>query len=190
MRYEAQLEFREDKATEAAELLLELRGGRMSYVKLLKLMYLADRYALQSWGRPISFDAYYSLPNGPILSTTLDLIHEEESPGEALDRWHSHIQTHATDHEVSIKQGTSKDRLSQAEREALQAIFAEHGEKSRWELVELTHKLPEYRRPEGRGRVPITVREILLAGGWEEEDVVAALDDLAAENGAYTNWSR
>jgi hypothetical protein len=35
------LPFNERKATEAAAYLLKLRGGRMSYMKLIKLLYLA-----------------------------------------------------------------------------------------------------------------------------------------------------
>ena len=38
--------FNERKATEAAAHLLALRGGQMHYLKLLKLLYIADREAL------------------------------------------------------------------------------------------------------------------------------------------------
>jgi hypothetical protein len=41
-----------EKATEAAAKFLKLRGGRMSYLKLIKLLYLLDREALLRWGRP------------------------------------------------------------------------------------------------------------------------------------------
>ena len=46
--------FNEAKATQAAARLLFLRGGTMSYVKLIKLLYLADREALIRWGRPVT----------------------------------------------------------------------------------------------------------------------------------------
>ena len=41
--------FREDKATQAAALLLEWAGGRMNYMKLIKLLYLALRNAEKKW---------------------------------------------------------------------------------------------------------------------------------------------
>jgi len=47
------LRFQHERATQAAARLLQRRGGRMSYMKLLKLLYLADRKALLSVGRPI-----------------------------------------------------------------------------------------------------------------------------------------
>ena len=34
----------------------------MSYMKLIKLLYLADREALARWGRPITTDQYVSTP--------------------------------------------------------------------------------------------------------------------------------
>jgi len=48
--------FNERKATEAASVLLRLRGGQMSHLKLIKLLYLADREALDRWSVPITHD--------------------------------------------------------------------------------------------------------------------------------------
>ena len=44
--------FDERRAAQAASLLLERRAGRMPYIKLIKLLYLADREALIETGRP------------------------------------------------------------------------------------------------------------------------------------------
>ena len=57
--------YREDKATQAAARLLRLAGGKLNHMKLMKLLYLADRRALIQWGRPITFDWYVSMPHGP-----------------------------------------------------------------------------------------------------------------------------
>src|SRR5690606_22897948 len=74
--------FRDDKTTQAAVLFLQLRGGKMSYMRLIKLLYLADREALIRWGTPITFDAYVSMDRGPVLSRTYELISEGVRPGE------------------------------------------------------------------------------------------------------------
>lgn len=60
--------YREEKATEAAARLLKLRGGAMSHMKLIKLLYLLDREAYVRWGRPVTYDTYVSMPHGPVLS--------------------------------------------------------------------------------------------------------------------------
>ncbi len=70
------MRFDEQKVTEAAAFLLELRGGRMHYIKLLKLLYLADRKAFAQWGIPISNDNYVAMDNGPVPSQTYNLVKE------------------------------------------------------------------------------------------------------------------
>ena len=67
-----QLKYREDGSTQAAARLLKRAGGPMSHMKLIKLLYLADRRALVRWGRPITCDWYVSMPQGPVPSFTLD----------------------------------------------------------------------------------------------------------------------
>src|ERR1700687_4607723 len=75
------LRFNERRATEAAARFLTLRGGRMSYLKLIKMLYFLDRAALLRWGRPVTPARYVSRDNGPVVSRIYDLIREEAAPG-------------------------------------------------------------------------------------------------------------
>src|SRR4051794_10494791 len=77
--YPMALPFDERKATEATSLLLMLRGNRMHYMKLIKLLYLADREALLRWGRPITTDTFVSMDYGPVVSTIYDLIRRKQN---------------------------------------------------------------------------------------------------------------
>lgn len=127
----------------------------MSYLKLIKLLYLADREALLRWGRPISTDRYVSMDRGPVLSRVLDLATDGGVPG-APSIWAASI-TAPGDYEVELKADAGDDELSEAEIEVLDAIFAQHGRKSRWDLVALTHALPRMDRPtlrRDRDRLP------------------------------------
>ena len=86
------LRFNEAKATQAAALMPELRGGQMSYLKLIKLLYLLDREALLRWGRPITTDTYIAMDNGPVVSRICDLIREEPDPRSGTGRvWRKYI---------------------------------------------------------------------------------------------------
>ena len=49
----------------------------MSRIKVLKLLYIADRKSLELWERPITFDTYYSMKEGQVLSGVLDLINNK-----------------------------------------------------------------------------------------------------------------
>jgi uncharacterized phage-associated protein len=167
--------FNERKATQAAAHLLRLRGGRMSYMKLVKLLYLADREALLSWGRPISTDRYVSMDRGPVLSRVLDLATDGEDPGTP-SIWALSI-TEPSNYYVELKAEAGDDELSEAEIQLLDKVFAEHGRKSRWDLVKLTHTLPEWIDPQGSA-IAITYRDILKAGGKSDLEIAAVEDEL------------
>ena len=94
--------FREDKVTQASAYFLKLRDNNntMSHLKLMKLLYLAEREALNRLGRPITFDSCVSMDQGPVLSTTLNLMHGESLAG---DYWDKFI-TPPTNHEVMLKE--------------------------------------------------------------------------------------
>jgi uncharacterized phage-associated protein len=169
------LRFNERKATQAAALLLQLRGGKMSYLKLIKLLYLADREALLQWGRPITTDRYFAMDRGPVLSRIMDLATDGEDPGSP-SIWANHISV-PSNYEVRLQTDAGRDELSDAEVELLKRIFQAHGHKSRWEMVDLTHTLPEWKNPQG-GAIPITYRDILKAGGKTELETAAIEDEL------------
>jgi len=107
------LKFREVKATQAAPRLLELEGGKMSHMKLIKLLYLAERQAILRWGRPITFDWYVSMPHGPVLSFTLDKINDA-APLDGSSYWHRHI-SERKGYEVTLLGKAPNDQLSRAE---------------------------------------------------------------------------
>ena len=46
----------------------------MSYLLLMKLLYIADKQMLVSHGKPITYDRWFSMKFRPVLSSTLDLI--------------------------------------------------------------------------------------------------------------------
>ena len=173
--------FREDKATQAAAYLLHCSGGKMNHMKLIKLLYLADRTALIKWGRPITFDWYVSMPHGPVPSFTLDLINSQPDPG-SKSYWHEYI-SERKGHKVSLKKAKPNDQLSPAEEQILKEVFDEYGQLSQWDLRDTTHRLPEWKDPKGSSH-PISIREILLAGGYSEEDVDEIEDALEAEASA------
>lgn len=147
----------------------------MSYMKLIKLLYLADRAALLQWGRPITTDSYVSMDRGPVLSRVLDLATDEELPGHA-SVWAGHI-TEPAHYSVRLRRDPGEDELSEAETQILDQIFQQHGRKSRWELVDLTHKLPEWKNPQGSA-IPIQYRDILKAAGKTDIEIAAVEDEL------------
>ena len=75
--------FDEEKTAQAAAYLLWKFGRRHNVMALMKLLYLADRKALIERGHPITGDHMVSMPHGPVLSETLELINCGRPPGVA-----------------------------------------------------------------------------------------------------------
>jgi uncharacterized phage-associated protein len=166
--------FNEAKATEAAACLLKLRGRRMKYLKLIKLLYIADREALARWGRPITTDRYVSMREGPVTSNIYTLIVSEPMPSDQ-SIWQAHIRTVA-DWDVELVSEPKNDELSQSEAKLLTETFERYGYRNRWDLVSETHKFPEWKDP-GTSSTPITYRDILRALKSNEQ-ASADLDEL------------
>jgi uncharacterized phage-associated protein len=174
------LRFNERRATEAAARFLKLRGNRMSYLKLIKLLYFLDREALLRWGRPVTTDRYISMDNGPVVSRIFDLIREEPAPGTD-PVWHHYIST-PQGWEVVLIAEPEPAELSRAEEALIDEIYAKYGKMDRWELVRLSHDLPEWQDPNGSA-IPIQYRDILRAGNKTEAEIAAVeaeLESLAA----------
>lgn len=172
------MRFNERKATEAAAFLLRLRGGRMHYLKLIKLLYLADREALLRWGIPITTDRYVSMDNGPVTSRIYDLIVDEvEKPF-----WSQYLSAPA-DYQVSLIREAPMDQLSRAEEALLRDVFERYGRMYRFDLVKYVHTLPEWKDPAGSA-IPISIHDILKAGGVSAEDAEAIVRELTAEGAA------
>jgi len=170
--------FREDRATQAAAKLLSLSNGRLNVLSLIKLLYFIDREALLRWGRPITFDSYYSMPHGPVVSFTLNLIDMPRDP-VSPSYWHRYI-SERKDHEVQLLKDVPNDQLSEAEELLIDEVFQKYQGYTQWELRDLSHKLPEWRDPHGSS-VPITVRDILEAEGISEVDIREVEEFLDAE---------
>lgn len=175
------LHFRQERTTQAAAHLLRRRGGRMSYMKLMKLLYLADRTALLTLGRPITYDRYVAMDHGPVLSQTYNLMVAEAAPNEPIGYWRQWISE--TEHyEVKlVNSDPPVDELSPAQLTILDDVFAQFGALGRWELVKFAHTLPEWQDPHGSS-IPIALRDVLRGGGMDDEDAELVEDGLLNED--------
>lgn len=168
--------FKERKTTQAAAVLVQLGGGRMNYMHLIKLLYLIDRQALTEWGQPVTFDAYVSMNQGPVLSRTLELINEGMRPGRP-SYWNEHISI-IERYDVELASPVPTGELSEAEVDLINATFEKYGHIGKWDLVDWLHDiLPEWQDPEG-SCLPIEYEGILEAVGKDEKDVKSILDEL------------
>jgi uncharacterized phage-associated protein len=138
----------------------------MEVLKLVKLLYLADRKSIELRGVPIFGGSYFSLPHGPITSEGLDLINGK---GRYEDQilWDKLI-SERNGNLLTLRGKPTAGEISKSEIKILVSVFEQHGQKTASALRNWCHdNVKEYE--ETSGSVPITLKEIGLAVGMDPE---------------------
>ena len=163
------LVFDERKASQAAAHLLKKTPERsQDKLKLMKLLYLADRLSLVETGYTITGDAPFSMRYGPILSNTLSIMNDGTHSGDSL--WEQSFQL-GPGYQVQLDHDPGRDDLSDYELEVLDRTFDRYGEMDRWDLVAFTHTLPEYDTSVGDSSSPISLDEVLASSGMDAKTI-------------------
>lgn len=156
--------FAEEKTAAAAAFLLREAGGGMEYIRLLKLLYLADREAWNRLGRPITGDDYVSMDHGPVLSKTYNLIKAEGDQQDPTGPWQATVER-AGRYDVALRGEPNLGPLSEAEVEILGDTHERFRTMKTWDLIDHLHKtLPEWTNPKGTS-IEIDPEDILKALG-------------------------
>jgi uncharacterized phage-associated protein len=162
------------KAAQVAAFFAKAEGGKINVLKLVKLIYLADREALAHFEAPILCDNFVSMDHGPVNSITLNHVN-----GLAEDRedWDKFIGKRS-DRDIPLANPELKlsdlDELSAAELKILELIWLRFGKMDRFALRDHTHKIClEWEDPKGSS-VPIPVERILKHLGKVDGTALAA----------------
>lgn len=162
--------FKFNKAIQAAAYLLRREPfHQMNYMRLLKVLYIADRESIRQSGRPITGDRVAAMERGPVLSEVFDLIKGEHlrSP-----EWASFIERNGYD--VRLAQEPGVANLSKFEIQVLEWVAEENHARDEWAMVEYTHTLPEWRKNDpGKSMKWIPLSDILESVGrpGDEADI-------------------
>lgn len=171
--------FTGEKIAQMAAFFADKEGGAIDTLKLVKLLYLADREAIESFGAPISYDKMVSMPHGPALSTALDLVHGDIN-GRTADEWSQWIGE-SRHHQVALNRQASRaslDQLSDQNIAILEKVWADFGHMDKWQIRDYTHEhLPEWRDPNGSS-FPIGDLDLLRALGRTDDEAEAIAKDL------------
>ena len=168
--YRNSMMYSEKKAAQIAAFFLFRAGGVLEILKLMKLMYLAERESFAKYGEPMMGDRLVSMEHGPVLSSTLDHMNNfvESGPGG----WESWI-CDRDDHFVGLREtGDPTPRLTQlsdADLEILGEIWAKYGQYTGSQLRDLTHKIcTEWEDPD-YSSIPIPYTRVLKCVGYDAE---------------------
>lgn len=160
--------FRDVKTTQAAAFLIKRHGQpSLSYLGLLKMLYISDRRSLQSSGYPITGDGFVSMKYGPVLTRVYDYV-KPNAGFVNSPYWSEYIATVASPRNpqkkvyVTLIDDPGDDELSLAEEEIMSSVYQEFGHLNPFDVAEWTHSLPEWKNPQKEGKKVVDIRVIEL----------------------------
>lgn len=137
--------------------------SKLNRVKLIKLIWAADRYHIRNYGRLVSEDVYYAMAHGPVSSIALNIARLTEWEFEQ-DEYNFLDKLFNSDKKYTwIEKGANigEDYLSETDKEALEFAWKTFGGLDDFYLAdEISHQYPEWKRLEEKiSNNPFTNRE-------------------------------
>ena len=155
--------FESAKAAQISAYFAAMEGRAISKLKLIKLIYLAERAFLQKFGDSMLYDEMFSFKDGPICSSTLNGLDEKLD----VSVWNRYVKR-LSSRGILSNMGLDRDQydeISDAEWEILNLVWHEFGWMTASQIRNYTHRhCPEYTEVPS-GRVPISFYDILKAVG-------------------------
>ena len=166
------------KTIQAIGVLLRHDGVRcMNYMRLLKLLYIADRETLRRTGRPIVGGPVTAMERGPVLEEVFDLIRGRH---RQMPLWDEYLRT--SHFNLQLLKDPDVGQLSRYEIETLQDAARRHADDDEWELSRLTHEFPEWKKNNpGTSSRPIPLADVLEAVG-RVDSLQDILEEAAEKN--------
>jgi len=176
--------FNQKKTTQAVAFFLRQSGRSKTanYMRLIKLLYIADRESLKETGRPITGDCVVAMVRGPVLSHLLDLISDRNS---GSCEWNSFIARDS--YHIQLINDPGNSELCRYEIDKLKEIWDRYRFKDEWDMVQETHNFPEWKKNNpGNSSKPIPLSDILEAIG--RKDDLEKIEQDAKESSAFSNF--
>jgi len=184
--------YNEERTAQTAAYFLHMAGGRLPLLKLMKLLYLAERESYRRHGEPIIGGRLVCMPHGPVLSVTLNIV--DGWAGHSTGDWDGWIEDRSR-HELALRD-PSRIRneqdlraLSDDDVNILHAIWNRFGHFGESELVEYTHSpaCPEWEDPQGSS-LPLPLERLLRAVGYNDEGVSSIIEHNKERESIQKIW--
>jgi uncharacterized phage-associated protein len=138
------------KITQALNLLAARcgQGGRLNRMKAIKLLYFADRYHLRKYGRSVTDDQYVAMTWGSVGSLAKDICEDSAFLDEEAKRYAERFISPDGQYEYHSVGGVDEQVFSETDREALDFAVKHFAKLDQFELADLTHAYPEWKKHE------------------------------------------
>jgi uncharacterized phage-associated protein len=140
------LPFNLQKTTQALNYFAVRSGNEINKMKAIKLLYIADRYHLRKYGRPISNDEYFAMEYGPVPSGGKDIAEHSEFLGAIERNYVEEFLKRCSDYDFQSIKAVDQDVLSESDKEALGFAWETFNKFDQYQLAEITHTYPEWQK--------------------------------------------
>ena len=135
----SQFEFQPEKSLAVTSYLAE-RTGETMYT-ILKMVYVADRFHLERYARPITGDRFIAMKEGACPSNIYNSMKHLRGEPERnfLPNSAEYLEVDATTFDVSVKDMPSLDVLSATDIECLDEVISILKRRGRWVIRDMAH---------------------------------------------------
>lgn len=166
-----------EKAIQAVGVLLRREGKRAGRLRLLKLLYIADRLSLKETGCQILLGSrIVAMKHGPLHSRVLDLLNGDHP---AAPIWSKYFRT--AGRWVVLAHEPPVGKLSRYEVELLNRVVDERQHLGDWDVADETHGFAEWRTiypdPNENTSRPIPI-DLLIDSVGRNADKESILQDM------------
>ena len=158
-------DFDELRATQAAAQVVQFAQGKMNYLVLIKILYLADRESLKETGTTITGASFCNMEHGPVLSQVLDCVKDPRS----CPIWNKHFAK--SEYEVSLQCDPGDSELSDFDSETLRRLAQQFHKYSYSQMIDYVHKLPEWKDPGKGAKEWLDPSEVLRANDVDDRTI-------------------
>ncbi len=157
------------KAIAATAFLAEREAGELDMFLSIKMLYVADKKALELWGKTVTGDRMVAMPKGPVLSRIYNLF-RGQGTADDLREWNSNF-SQTVGNTIRLLKEPDLGPLSEDEQDVLEAARLEIHSVAPWEVSKWLHdNCPEWKDPSDSSRA-IDPAEILRAAGRTDAEI-------------------
>lgn len=158
-------------------------ASQMNFIRVLKLLYLAEREALKEIARPIIGDSVVATERGPVMENVYSLLRGQHSE---FKKFSQHFNTVRYNLVMHLQPDVGE--LSEYEIETIQRIANQHEDADEWDLVQFARNyLPEWQKNDpGKSSKAIPIEDILVAIGKDDVEIKQIIADELRRRDAAT----
>lgn len=136
-----------EKTTQAINYIARKSGGQIDKLKTIKLLFFADRYHLRKFARPVTNDNYLAMELGPVGSGAKDIIDQTIYLPKRVKAYAVKF-LEKNDNTVKSKEDVAMEVFSKSDIEALDFTWDNFGKFTGFQLKDISHKYPEWKKHE------------------------------------------